>query len=74
MVAGSSLQHLSIPITGMSCGGWVRSVRDALARVPGVEVKQVSVGSAKVIFDPAVTTAEALRAVISHAGYQPHAA
>ena len=38
------MQRLSIPIAGMSCGGCVRAVRDALAKVPGVNIEQVTVG------------------------------
>ena len=55
----------------MSCGGCVRSVRDVLSRVPGVQVDSVTVGSATVTFDPAVTTHEALRAAITRAGFAP---
>jgi copper chaperone len=68
------MERLSIPIVGMSCGGCVRSVREALARVPGVKVEQVTVGAALVSFDPAVTAPEALREVIASAGFQPQAA
>lgn len=65
------MQRISIPIAGMSCGGCVRAVRDALAKEPGVQVEQVTVGTAAVRFDPAVTTPEKLRAAITRAGYQP---
>lgn len=68
------MQRISIPIAGMSCGGCVNNVRNALTRVPGVQVEQVTVGSATVVYDPAVTSAEALRAAIARAGYKPLAA
>jgi copper chaperone len=65
------VQRLSIPIAGMSCGGCVRAVRDALAKVPGVNVEQVTIGKAVVALDPALTTPDALRDAIARAGYQP---
>ena len=68
------MQRISIPITGMSCGGCVSNVRNALTRLPGVQVEQVKVGSATVAYDPAVTNPEALRAAIARAGYKPLAA
>ena len=68
------MEHLVIPIAGMSCGGCVDAVREALAKIPGVTVEQVTVGTAAVRFDPAVTTPEKLRAAITRAGYQPRPA
>lgn len=68
------MQRISISIAGMSCGGCVNSVRNALTRIPGVQVERVKVGSATVAYDPAVTSPEALRAAITRAGYKPLAA
>ena len=68
------MQRISISIAGMSCGGCVNSVRNALTRIPGVQVEQVKVGSATVAYDPAVTSPEAFRAAITRAGYKPLAA
>lgn len=45
------MTELSMQISGMTCGHCVKSVRDALTAVPGVEVEQVEIGSAKVRFD-----------------------
>lgn len=60
---------LTIPITGMSCGGCVNSIRNALSKIPGVKDAQVKVGAATVTYDPALTNAEALRGAITQAGY-----
>lgn len=68
------MQRISISIAGMSCGGCVTNVRNALVRIPGVQVERVTVGSATVAYDPAVTSPEALRAAIARAGYKPLAA
>lgn len=42
-------QQIDLRIDGMSCGHCVSAVREALASVPGVEVKEVGVGFASVI-------------------------
>jgi copper chaperone CopZ len=63
------MQSLTIPITGMSCGGCVNSIRNALSKIPGVTDAQVKIGTAIVTYDPALTNPEALRRVITQAGY-----
>jgi copper chaperone CopZ len=69
-----AMERMSIPIGGMSCGGCVNNVRNALARLPGVQVDQVKVGSATLAYDPALVTPEAIREAVTRAGYQPLAA
>jgi copper chaperone CopZ len=63
------MQSLTIPITGMSCGGCVNSIRNALSKIPGVTDAQVKIGTAIITYDPALTNPEALRRVITQAGY-----
>jgi copper chaperone CopZ len=63
------MQSLTIPITGMSCGGCVDSVRNALSKIGGVTDAQVRIGSATVTYDPALTNPDALRGAIAQAGY-----
>ena len=63
------MSSLTIPITGMSCGGCVNSVRAALAKVPGVVEAQVTVGSATISYDPARTSPDVLRGAVAKAGY-----
>jgi copper chaperone len=65
------MHSLTIPIAGMSCGGCVNSVRNALSTIPGVADAQVKVGEATVKYDPTITNPEALRGVITRAGYTP---
>jgi copper chaperone CopZ len=65
------MEQMSIRIGGMTCSGCVNSVRIALARLPGVEVKQVEVGSATVDYDPSLTSPESLRSAIGKAGFEP---
>lgn len=64
------MQTTTFRIEGMSCDHCVRAVREALQRVPGVEVRDVKVGSAVVRYDAAKTKPEALADVIRDAGYE----
>lgn len=67
------MTHITLRIQGMSCGGCVNSVRNALIRLPSVEVGQVEVGSATLTFDPKVTSLESVRSAIVEAGFEPSA-
>ena len=68
------MQQITIPIDGMTCGGCVRNVQQALGRIPGVRVENVVVGSATLTYDPAVVDSGTLFAAIEGAGYMPRAA
>ena len=68
------MEEISFAIAGMSCGGCVNSVRNALARVPGVKVQEVEVGSARLMYDPDITNADSIRAAIARAGFEPEGA
>jgi copper chaperone len=68
------MEQMSIKIAGMSCGGCVSSVRNALARLPGVQVLQVEVGTAAINYDPQLSTPESIRSAIIKAGFEPWAA
>ena len=68
------MKEATIRIRGMSCGGCVRNVREALGRIPGVRVDTVTVGSATVSYDPTVTDRENILVAIERAGYVPQAA
>jgi len=63
------MQNLRFAIEGMSCGACVKGVTAVLRRLDGVEVEQVSVGSAEVSFDPAKTSPSAISDALSDAGY-----
>jgi copper chaperone CopZ len=54
----------------MSCGGCVRHVTAALQSLPGVDVKQVEVGSAAVSRDASQTSDEAVIRALAAAGYE----
>ena len=68
------MKETTIRIRGMSCGGCVRNVQEALGRIPGVRVDTVTVGSATVSYDPTVANQEDILVAIERAGYVPQAA
>ena len=61
-----------LKVTGMTCGGCVRSVSNVLRALPGVASTEVSLekSEAKVTFDPAIANQAALRKAIEDAGYE----
>lgn len=59
----------TIPIGGMTCGGCVRNVRQALGLVRAVHVQKIAVGSATLSYDPAIVDSAAIFAAIESAGY-----
>ncbi|MFC4161052.1 heavy-metal-associated domain-containing protein [Chitinimonas lacunae] len=65
------MEH-TFQIEGMSCGGCVAAVEQALKSVPGVTTVRVDLGakSALIEFDPSKTAPPALREAIEAAGYE----
>lgn len=64
------MTHVQLKITGMSCGHCVKAVERALDHVPGVQARNVQVGSAEVAFDPQQASADRLLDAIREEGYQ----
>jgi copper chaperone len=64
------MQDLKLDIEGMSCGGCVRNVTGALEGVPGVQVRNVAVGSADVSIDPAKTSPDDVKRAVEKRGFQ----
>lgn len=65
------MRQMTIAISGMTCGGCVNGVRNALRAVPGTRVDAVTVGSATVSYDAARTTPAAIAQAVRDAGYEP---
>ena len=63
------MQSAHLKIEGMSCGHCVGRVTSALKGLPGVEMTVVAIGSADVRLDPAQTSAGAVAAAVTSAGY-----
>jgi copper chaperone len=59
-----------IKIQGMSCHHCVMAVKQELAKLQGVQVKDVKIGSATVAYDEKVVTPLALSAAVEEAGYR----
>lgn len=65
------MQQLTMAISGMSCGGCVTRVRNALGALAGTHVDAVTVGSATVTYDDSQTTPAAIARAVTDAGYEP---
>ena len=63
------MQDLKLSIEGMSCDHCVRAVRGRLEKTPGVEVRDVKIGSADVRYDPAKTSVDDIEEAIADEGY-----
>lgn len=63
------MEHVTLSVSGMSCGHCVAAVRKAADAVAGVTVESVELGTVKAAFDPAVTSAAALAQAIEDEGY-----
>jgi copper chaperone len=63
------MKAVHLTIEGMTCEHCVRAVEGRLRRTPGVEVDQVTVGSADVKIDPERTSVEDLADAIADEGY-----
>jgi copper chaperone CopZ len=68
------MAHLKMKIGGMTCSHCVAAVDRALARVDGVQKKQVQIGAAEIDYDPARTSTERIATAIRDEGYQPEVA
>ena len=59
-----------LKIEGMTCGHCVMSVQKELAKLAGVTVEKVEIGSAKVQFDEAKVDQAMLANAVNEAGYK----
>lgn len=67
-----TMTDLTLPITGMTCGGCVRSVTAVLQALPGVDSVHVTLqpGQAQVRFDEAQVSPAQLAAAVEDAGFE----
>jgi copper chaperone len=66
------MAEFTLRIEGMHCGGCVRRVSQALAATPGVEVKEVSVGAARLSSTEEPAPVDLAIAAVAKAGYTAH--
>jgi copper chaperone len=63
------MENVHLTIEGMTCQHCVRAVDGRLRKTPGVEVTQVTIGSADVRYDPARTNVDDIAEAIADEGY-----
>lgn len=65
------IQTLELPVSGMDCSACARKAQRALMKVPGVQNADVLLNAEKAViqFDPAVASAQTLRATIERVGF-----
>jgi Cu+-exporting ATPase len=64
-------EHITLPVTGMTCANCVATIERNLKRLPGVESAEVNLASerASVVYDPARLGPDAMIERIRRAGY-----
>ncbi len=68
------MRDLTLDIEGMSCSHCLNAVNRALAEVPGVEVRSVTIGRAALRYDERAVEPSAIEAAVTGAGYPAKAA
>ncbi|HEY9099094.1 MAG TPA: heavy metal-associated domain-containing protein [Thiobacillus sp.] len=65
------MNTITLPVTGMTCGGCVNSVQNVLKALPGVQHVDVTLspGQASVTYDPAQIEPAALEQAVIDAGF-----
>ena len=63
------MKELLLNIDGMHCDACVRRVTDALKKT-GVQVEQVQVGSARVLYDPQSAAPNQIAEAVNKIGFQ----
>lgn len=67
------MSEFTLRIDGMSCGSCVRRVSQALAQAPGLEVKEVRIGAARIASADDLESVNRAIAALAAAGYKAHA-
>ena len=63
------MKQLHLTIEGMTCQHCVRAVEGRLRKTAGVEVTQVTIGSADMRYDPTSTNVDEIAEAIADEGY-----
>ena len=64
------MAEITLKIEGMTCHHCVMAVKKAVESVSGVSSSDVSIGSAKIVYDENSADREAFTAAIQKAGYR----
>lgn len=65
------MSEITLPVTGMTCGGCINSVTRVLTALPGVQTAVVTLtpGQAQVTYDPALIERAAMVQAVVDAGF-----
>lgn len=66
------MSPLNLTIDGMSCGHCLNAVKNALTHLPGVKLDTLSMGRAKLEYDPAAVSESQITQAVTDAGYRAH--
>jgi copper chaperone len=64
------MKDITLTISGMSCGHCLNAVNQAIHSVPGVEIRSVRIGQAKLRVPEGDPTGGQVKAAIEGAGYK----
>jgi copper chaperone len=64
------MAEITLKIEGMSCQHCVMNVKKTIENIKGVNSSEVSIGSAKVVYDESKTDKGAIEKAIRDAGYK----
>jgi copper chaperone len=64
------MKSLTVNIFGMHCDACVNRVKQSLETVPGVDVEDVQVGTAKMKYDETIANPAAIQAAIRKIGFE----
>ena len=59
----------TMSISGMTCHHCVMAVQKELSRIPGLQIREVRIGSASVAYADGSVSHEQIRAAVEEAGY-----
>jgi copper ion binding protein len=64
------MTEVTLKINGMTCQHCVMNVKRAIDNIEGVSSSEVSIGSAKVVYDESKTNKDTIEKAIRDAGYK----
>ena len=64
------MEKTTIKIEGMSCGHCVKTVKNVLGRVEGLEVNDVQIGEASLSHEPNNLQLDTIREALDDAGFE----
>jgi copper chaperone len=63
------MKEMTLTIQGMTCHHCVMAVRKELTKLPGTEVRDVQIGSARLAVDETKVTPALIEAAVQEAGF-----